>query len=105
MLQNTQQLIAQLANAKSKPEFEQNVLNELTELIKYFKTKGHDVSIIEGFIGQQILEDKDLFLYLYFRDLHFIHWGLRGNWQTFDKLDKLYYPNLQRVIEGIYNIL
>lgn len=105
MLQDTKKLITSLVQLDTKTDFQAIINNELKDVINYFISKGHDVKIKEGFVGKQVLNDNDLFLYMYFRDLHFIYWGFNGNWQTFDKIDVLYYPNLQRIVEGIYNNL
>lgn len=105
MFQDTKNLIAALIQEVTKKDFVNTIDKELNIQIDYFIAKGHNVNLQSGFIGQQILNDNDLFLYMYFRDLHFIYWGLKGNWQTFDKLDATYYSNLQRIVEGIFNTL
>ena len=105
MLQDTKNLITTLLQLNTELDFHTTIDKELNDVINYFNNKGHQVTVKDGFIGRQILNDNDLFLYMYFRDLHFIYWGFNGNWQTFDKIDILYYPNLQRIVEGIYNNL
>ena len=105
MLQDTKNLISTLVKLNTKMDFQTTINNELKDVIHYFYIKGHNLTFKDGFIGRQILNDNDLFLYMYFRDLHFIYWGFKGNWQTFDKIDILYYPNLKIIVEGIYNNL
>lgn len=101
---NTKEFIAKLKMINSKIEFFKLIENELTCLINNFEKKGYKVDKQNGFIGKQILQDDvDLFAYQYFRDVHFLYWGFKGNWNTFDRIDLIYYEKLQEIVEGLYN--
>jgi hypothetical protein len=101
---NTKELIDKLRNIKSKNDFIGLIKNELNQIINHFNQKGYNVDIQKGFVGRQVLQDdNDLFDYQYFRDVHFLYWGLNGDWNTFDSIDKIYYDKLKDIIESLYD--
>jgi len=99
----TEGLLKKLNQSEDKIEFNHILKTEFDSCSNYFIEKGHNLDIVKGFIGRQILNDKDLFIYQYYRDLHFIYWGLKGNWKTFDPIDTIYYDNLQRIVAATYD--
>ena len=102
--QSTKELMHSLMCKINKKEFIDEISNDFQSVSDYFVSKGHQIDKQTGFLGKQILDVKDIFIYQYFRDLHFIYWGITArNWPTFDLIDEIYYENLKRIIEIDYN--
>ncbi len=98
---NTKELLDHLSSLNTKKEVENFIATELNNAIMDFNTNGYKVDITNGFIGQQILKAVDLLKYQYFRDLHFLYYGLKGNWII--KEESIYFNTLKSSVESIYN--
>ena len=102
---DTKELLIELWDLKTKSDIEALINSELDKLITYFNSNGYSVEKENGFVGKQSLNNNsDLFKYQSFRDFHFIYWGLKGNWDTIDINENIYYEKLKGVIESIYNV-
>ena len=101
--QSTEKVLHSLVDTQTKEEMKLFIESKFEEITSYFAAKGHNIDKKKGFVGRQVLADNDIFIYQYYRDMHFIYWGLQGDWSTFDPFDKIYYFNLQRIIEELYS--
>lgn len=103
---NTFSLMLRLSSQKSKSDYMNLVQTELTNLINHFTKNGYNININHGMVGQQTFKTmQDLYTYNFFRDVHFIYWGLNGNWNTNDPLDELYYRGLEGFVSTQYSLL
>lgn len=100
---STTTLLHVLSSKASKSSYLNDLSIELDYLVDHFNQNGYQVHKKEGFIGPQILQKKDFHLYQYFRDVHFIFWGLSTNIWISDKIDDYYYNALKATVEEQFN--
>ena len=97
MLTGTKSLIEKLQKSLTKTDFDNLITQELDSVLEYLTKRGYSIDKKKGFIGPQILDVNDLFIYSYFRDLHFLFWGFSGDWRTYDTIEETYYNNLKKI--------
>ncbi|TDP01553.1 hypothetical protein [Flavobacterium sp. 245] len=98
----TSGLITALNNTQTKKDFFLIISNEFHLAIDFFMNKGYSINKINGLIGIQSIANY-LDEYQYFRDLHYLYWGLYCAHWTHDPIEEKYYDNLKEIINNSYN--
>lgn len=100
---DTKEILSALWEFKTQSDIEDFIESELNKSITYLSQQGYKIDMQIGFDGKQSLNSiADMFAFQNFRDLHFIYWGLKGNWETYDHLEAIYFQKLKGVVESIY---
>lgn len=103
---NTFNLLLKLSTQKSKKDYLNLADQELSDIVSQLKQLGYNIDKKTGFIGEQSLKPmQHIFIYQYFRDVHFIYWGIKNNQWDNDPVDELYYRGIQGFITNQYKQL
>lgn len=98
--QSIDQLLISLEKLKDKESFLKEVADEFDEVRKYLSDKGLAINIFKGLeYKQPITNEVDN--YQYFRDLHFIFWGVMKNHWECDNKELEYYNQLRLKVESL----
>jgi hypothetical protein len=103
---STFNLLEMLSQQKGKTDYFQIVQQEINSTLAQLQTLNYKINIKDGLDGVQAFQTThSLYLFQYFRDLHFMYWGLQGSWPTVDPIDKMYYIGLRGFVENQFNSL
>lgn len=100
--QSIDQLLISLEKLKDKESFLKEVADEFDEVRKYLSDKGLAINIFKGLEHEQSITNE-VSSYQYFRDLHYIFWGIKNNQWKYYKGEEEYYNSLRFKAESIYN--
>ena len=100
---STFNLIGELNQQMSKKDYLDLVNTELKKLVTKLSQRGYKIDEQQGLIGRQvIITSADLELFQYFRDIHFIYWGLSNNKWIYDNFESVYYNSLKQIVTDQY---
>lgn len=98
-------LMLRLSEQRNKVDYITLLGNELNQIVADLTGLGYNVTAQQGLVGRHSMNINDLYLYQYFRDVHFIYWGLQNNQWNNDPIDELYYRGLEGFVSTQYQKL
>jgi hypothetical protein len=103
---NTFSTLLQLSSKTTKADYLGFVKNELDQTVQALQSAGYPISTQAGLIGAQSLKTvNDIARFTYFREMHFIYYGLLNNSWSYDPADKTYFLGLQGFVTKQYDQL
>lgn len=100
-MKNLTEFLDELKQLKTQSDIEAFVTDEFNKHLVHFANKGCNINATAGFINKHHLQIIDIPAIQQFRILHFIFWGIKGNWDTALE-DKDYFKIIQNEIEPFY---
>lgn len=103
---STYKLLLRLSNMARKTDYLNYIDYELGNTIQALQNAGYQINKNTGLTGRHSFKTaNDIVLFSYYRELHFIYYGLTNNQWVYDPVDKLYLIGLQGFVSAQYNSL